>query len=140
MRVVAVMSSDHESPALAELAAHADVTRVAPGATASEPDTHRVDLHPLRGLARRIEQLAWRSAFGRNLVRITPLDRSRRLWRAVKHDAALRELVRAADVVVALDRDAVLTVWKLSREHTLGDQWDAVYGGAAALFALKNRR
>lgn len=140
MRVVAVSSVAQESPALAELAAEADVTRVGPRSTATATDSYALDPRPAGAFAGRIERLAWRSAIGRNLIRITPLDRSRRLWRAAKRDRALRELVRGADVVVALDRDAILTVWKLSRERALGDGWDAVYGGTAALFALRNRR
>jgi len=140
MRVIAIMSADHDAPALAELEAHAEVTRVAPSAERSSAGRHM--LEPLRSgpLARRIERMAWRSALGRNLLRITPLDRSRRLWRVARRDGGLRDLMRSADVVVALDRDAILTVWKLSRTAELGESWDAVYGGTAALFALKNRR
>jgi hypothetical protein len=140
MRVIAIMSADHDAPALSELEAHAELIRVAPSAKSPSPGLH--PLEPLRSgpVAGRIEKMAWRSALGRNLVRITPLDRSRRLWRAARRDRALRDLVRSADVVVALDRDAILTVWKLSRMARPGETWDAVYGGTAALFALRNRR
>lgn len=139
MRVVAIMSSDHGTPALAELAAQAEVTRVGPASKNASTREHVLTLPSQRAMARRIERLAWGSALGRNLIRITPLDRSRRLWSAARRDRTLHDLVREADVVVALDRDAILTVWKLSRKRELGVSWDAVYGGTAALFALKNR-
>ncbi|WDH79816.1 hypothetical protein PTQ19_05085 [Microbacterium esteraromaticum] len=133
------MSSDHETPALADLAARAEVVRVGPASKGAHSVTHVLTPAAPRGLSQRIERLAWRSAVGRNAIRISPLDRSRRLWRAAKRDRVLHALVRDADVVVALDRDAILTVWKLSRMRDLGDSWDAVYGGSAALFALTNR-
>lgn len=140
MRVIAIMSAEHDAPALSELEAHAELIRVVPSAKNPSPGLH--PLEPLRSgpVARRIERIAWRSALGRNLLRITPLDRSRRLWRVARRDGVLRDLVRSADVVVAQDRDAILTVWKLSRVAQLGETWDAVYGATAALFALKNRR
>lgn len=139
MRVVAIMSHAHEVPALAELAMQAEVLRVGPASERTSDVGHTLAPRSQGPLARRIERWGRGSVLGRNVIRITPLDRSRRLWRAAKHDRVLSELVRNADVVVALDRDAVLTVWKLSRLRDLGDSWDAVYGGAAALFAVKNR-
>lgn len=139
MRVVAIMSSDHETPALAELAAQVELTRVGPASKDADAREHVLTPRSQGPLARRIERLAWGSALGRNLIRITPLDRSRRLWSAARGDGALHDLVREADVVVALDRDAILTVWKLSRKRELGTSWDAVYGSTAALFALRNR-
>ncbi|UNK69724.1 hypothetical protein [Microbacterium sp. H1-D42] len=139
MRIVAIMSSGQENPALAELAAQAEVIRVRPASKNAGTPEHPLTLPSQGPVARRIERLAWGSALGRNLIRITPLDRSRRLWSAARRDPVLRDLVREADVVVALDRDAILTVWKLSRMRELGVSWDAVYGGTAALFALNNR-
>lgn len=139
MRVIAIMSHDRESPAVAELASQAEVVCVGPVSDASGAIDHALALRAPGPLARRIEEVAWRSAIGRNVIRITPLDRSRRLWRAAKRDRGLQDLVRSADIVVALDRDAVLTVWKLAHDSRLDGSWDAVYGGAAALFAINSR-
>jgi hypothetical protein len=49
-------------------------------------------------------------------------------WRILRQDPQLRRLAREADVVVALDRLAAYTVWRLSRRVTSA----ACYNGLAA--------
>lgn len=139
MRVVAITAHTQDTPLPSELTARADILRVGPAPQGTRHVDHVLSIRQPSTLARRIEGFAWRSPLGRNLIRVTPLDRSRRLWRAARSDHRLRAILSTADIVVALDRDAILTVWKLARMRDADARWDAVYGGPAALFALKNR-
>lgn len=132
-RVVVFVSHDGAAAGLGDLADENDVTIVGPAGDGVDIAVMVPDVPaPLRGAV----SFARRSAAGRNLVRVTPLDQSRRLWRVVRKDARIAELIKNSDVVVAGDRDAILTVWKLTRKRKLGSSWPAVFGAAAARFAL----
>jgi hypothetical protein len=136
-RIVAVVSRASTIAALSGLAVDNEVIVVGPSgdAEAARID-HALDITPRGPLSARIVALAWRSAPGRNLLRISPLDTSRRLWRTARRDQQLRSLVRSADVVVAADRDAIFTVWKMTRKRAYGTSWAAAFGATAARFAL----
>ncbi len=138
-KVVAVVSRASAADAVGDLGEGVDVIVVGP--TSAEPSAvdHRIAMPPRGRLSGRIVELAWRSAVGRNAIRVTPLDDSRRLWRAARKDRELRELIRSADVVLAADRDAIFTVWKMTRSRSYGAGWSAVFGAAAARFALTGR-
>lgn len=138
-RVVAIVSDASSVAALADLGTAHELVVASPAEAGTAGVDHVVALPPRAGLAARIVRLCWTTQLGRNVIRISPLDQSRRLWRAVRRDAALRDLVRSAEVVVAGDRDAVFAVWKMTRARTYGSRWSAVYGATAARFVLAHR-
>ncbi|WP_426183984.1 hypothetical protein [Microbacterium sp. TWP3-1-2b2] len=133
--VVILISRPGTAAAIGDL--HADtITVIGPGAVGVD-----VALRPLPRSIDRLRALAWRSPLGRNLVRISPFDVSRRLWRALRRNTSIAALVHDADVVVAGDRDAVFSVWRMARKpQAFGYGWTAVYGFAAARFALDTSR
>ncbi|WP_243224847.1 hypothetical protein [Microbacterium sp. CIAB417] len=136
MSTVAVLvSRSGSAAAIGDLDAE-EITVIGPDAAA-----YPVELRPLPLWIDRLRTLAWRTVLGRNLVRLSPFDDSRRLWNALRRDASIAAVVRDADVVVAGDRDAVFSVWQMSRKsRTFGGGWAAVYGFAAAQWALEVSR
>lgn len=81
------------------------------------------------------------SAIGRNALRLSPLDPGRRFAAATRHSRGLRDEFASADVVVALERDAVLSCWHVGRRH--GVSTAVVYGIPAArgcMVAARGRR
>ncbi len=77
------------------------------------------------------------SALGRTLLRLTPADRGVRLARRVRADAAARRALDGAEVLVAAERDAILTVWRAARRAP-GSTTAVV--GLPALAAIIRRR
>lgn len=113
-----------------------EVVVIGPRATAVPGGTPLVaaDAAELSSFSQKLVDLLWRSAAGRTLVRVSPLDRSRRFWKAVRSQRpAVAEALGGADVIVAADRDAVWATWQLAR-RTRGPA--VVYGTSAAKFAL----
>jgi hypothetical protein len=55
------------------------------------------------------------SVIGRNLLRMTPLDGGRRLARAVRNNSQAREALADCDIIIAAERDAILTTWRAAR-------------------------
>ncbi|TFV83795.1 hypothetical protein E4V99_01515 [Microbacterium sp. dk485] len=78
---------------------------------------------------------------GRILLRLTWMDPGATFWRALRsHGAAVRAL-RAADLIVAPDRDGVFAAWKAARALSRrGRQVAAVYGYPAARARLDGMR
>lgn len=99
-----------------------------------------IDIGPVGAPSRggRLSRALAGSAIGRNLLRLTPWDGGRRFARAVRRDATASETLRAADLVVALERDAVLAAWNAS--HRGPHPPRAVFGLAAADAALVRLR
>jgi hypothetical protein len=56
------------------------------------------------------------SALGRNALRLTPLDTGRAFARSAGRDTSFRSAIAQADMVIAAERDAILTVWRIGRE------------------------
>jgi hypothetical protein len=56
-----------------------------------------------------------RSAPGRNLIRLTPLDTGRDFAKRAARVAEVRQVLRRADIVVAAERDAIIAVWRGGR-------------------------
>lgn len=139
-RVVAVVSHAGAADALSDLATEHSLAVVGPVRADGAPSrvTHELRVGERSRLSQAVVRIAWRSAVGRNLIRNTPLDQSRRLWRAARADRAVRALVRDADIVLAVDRDAVFTVWKMTRSRQYGDRWAAVFGASAARYVAAN--
>lgn len=94
-----------------------------------------IALPALRPLA--IERMLRGTALGRTLLRLTPADRGVRLARLVRKSSTAREALAAANVVVAAERDAVLTVWRAARRAPASTT--AVLG-LPALAAIIRRR
>lgn len=78
-----------------------------------------------------------RSVIGRTLVRLSPADGGARLRRRVRRSAAARSALARADVIVACQRDALLTVWTACRRR--GESVLGLYGTAAGLAELRRR-
>lgn len=85
----------------------------------------------------RFERAMSRSVFGRTFVRITPADRGARLARLVRRSPQAREALAGAEVMVAADRDAILTVWNAARHSTRNP---TAVVGVPALSAIVRRR
>ena len=62
--------------------------------------------------------------------------KGRRLWLRARRDQKLNRLARRAEVIVALDPNAIHTVWQFARRNRAAD---AVYGLAPALAAVDQR-
>lgn len=104
----------------------------APGEVRAIP-VSRDDSATLSGRLRRaVDRALSGSAAGRNLFRLTPWDGGRRMWRAVRRNPAAFQALRDADLIVAVERDAILTAWK--SVHSLAAP------GAAAVYGLPSAR
>ena len=79
----------------------------------------RAPVPPRSQLQRRVRQ-------ARTVLRRQPS----RMWSAVRRRRDVRDAVDSADLLVAVDSQAILACWRLAREHP---QVEAVYGIAAAL-------
>lgn len=90
-------------------------------------------------LRRAAQRLLSGSAAGRNLFRLTPWDGGRRLWRAARATPAAVQACREADLIVAVERDAILTVWKCARSR-IAPRAVAVYGLPSARTVLEESR
>lgn len=98
------------------------------------------DSATLSGRLRRAVQRALSgSAAGRNLFRLTPWDGGSRMWRAVRRSPAARQALREAGLIVAVERDSILTAWK-SVHSSLARDAAAVYGLPSARTVLKDSR
>lgn len=76
-----------------------------------------------------------RSIIGRNLVRISPWDRGRHFYREANRNPQAREALLTAEVLVAVERDAILTVWQATRRSAQAPL-HAAYGLSAGLAHL----
>lgn len=114
-----------------------EITVIGPSATDVSAGRRliAVDAAALNPTVRKLVDVLWKSVAGRTLVRIAPVDRSRRFFAAVRRARGIVAAIRDADVIVAADRDALWATWNLARAAR-GPQ--AVYGISAAKFALNN--
>lgn len=85
-------------------------------------------------ISRLLDRTLRKSFIGLNLIRLSPWDTGRVFWRGVRRNSAARNTLLAADIVVALERDALLTVWKIGRRSPRHPA--AVTGMPAALDRL----
>ena len=79
------------------------------------------------------------SVVGRNLQRLTPADGGRRFYRAARKKHEFRSAARRADLIVALERDGILTAWSALHKDALPTA-RGVYGIAPATALLKASR
>lgn len=86
----------------------------------------------------RLSELARRTAPGRVLRRLTPLDPGVAFARRVRRSAAARAAIDSADLLVSVERDAQFTVWTESRRRSRrGTRVAAVSGFPAARSAVQ---
>lgn len=94
---------------------HVDVVT----ATTSDADGTRIVLGPSALPSKgRVAAVLQRSVIGRNLLRLTPLDGGRRFAKAANRSRDFQASAAEADLIVALERDAILTAWKALRSST----------------------
>lgn len=86
-------------------------------------------------LGDRISLMLQGNAALRMTLRLSPLDRGARFWRAVRRDRRVLPLILDADLLVAADRDANFATWHLARRTGI----PAVSGYAAAVKDLQER-
>ena len=94
---------------------------------------------PLGAVAQRATRALSSSVVGRNILRLTPWDGGRRLARAARHDAGVRSACADASLIVAVERDGILTAWTAARRWAQPSA-TVVYGVAAADALLKQAR
>jgi hypothetical protein len=63
--------------------------------------------------SRMVDRYVWPVIGRRILARV---DLSRRMWFYAYHDVTLRAKARRADIIIALDRNALYTAWKIGRK------------------------
>lgn len=93
---------------------------------------------PAGALGAAVSRVLSRSVIGRNVLRLTPWDAGRRMARAALRDEQVRAAAASADLIVAVERDGILTAWKAARRWSRPDT-HAVYGAAAATALLRQR-
>ncbi len=76
---------------------------------------------------RRLMSVLAKTAVGRNALRLSPLDGGRRMWRAIRRDPLATAALANADLIVAAERDAILSVWTAVRS-VARPECAAVYG------------
>ena len=79
-----------------------------------------------------------KSAVGRNLKRVLPSDGGRRFAAKARRDPAFRTAVAKADLIVALERDAVLAAW-IGLRRWAPSNAQGVFGVAPARALLTSR-
>lgn len=95
--------------------------------------------HPLGSFSRAMNDALRGSVVGRNVLRLSPIDGGRRMWRATRREPRFRAAVTRADLIVAVERDGILTAWMAAR--TLAPSTArAVYGAAPAEALLRIAR
>ena len=142
-RIVLVLPSGQALATLprirADLAAAAnesvEIVLVGWDLSAAPADVTAVSLRPGKpagdSVSRLLDRTVRRSFIGLNLIRLSPWDAGRVFWRGVKRSRAAMDALASADLLVALERDGLLTVWHAARRsnrHPI-----AVTGMAAAL-------
>jgi hypothetical protein len=85
-------------------------------------------------MSRLLHRTLRKSYWGLNLIRLSPWDSGRVFWRGVKRSRAAMDVLAGGDVLIALERDGLLAVWKAARSSTRRPI--AVTGMAAALDRL----
>ncbi|MEO7147111.1 MAG: hypothetical protein ABIW81_08605 [Terrimesophilobacter sp.] len=89
-----------------------------------------------QGALHRVAARLSRHMITRNLLRFTPLDPNTTFWRAFRGNTEAMQCANSADVAIAVERDAIMTVWKVARRR--GDRpGRAILGLPAGLAHLR---
>ncbi|KRB36274.1 hypothetical protein [Microbacterium sp. Root180] len=94
-----------------------------------------VGVPPPSPAVRRIDGWMRRTAVGRAVRRLTPVDPGSRFWRATRRSREAAELLSSAQIVVAVERDAFYAAWRSARRGGAGVQ--VVSGVSAATARLR---
>lgn len=89
-------------------------------------------------LLQRLDAWALRTPIGRAVRRLTWLDPGVVFWRATRRSAAARQALSDADVIVAVERDALFAAYMWARARRQ-DAVDVVDGYAAARVRIAAR-
>lgn len=90
------------------------------------------------GIRTRLSELARRSAPGRVLRRLSPLDPGAIFARRVRTSAEAQAVIGEADLLVSVERDAQFAVWREARRRARrGSAVAAVAGFPAARIAVR---
>ena len=93
------------------------------------------------GWSSRVARWAQPTVVGRVLLRLTPWDPALVFHRAVRGSATARGALRAADVLVAPERDGAYSAWKLARNaRRAGRELPSVFGYPAARATIERLR
>lgn len=115
-------------------------TGVSASANDADSSLHLIRLgtraHPSRS---RLASALDGSLVGRNIKRLTPLDGGLRFASAARRSTEFQQAVREADLIVALERDAVLAAWSALRRWGRSDA-RGVFGLAPARALLTSHR
>lgn len=133
MKIVLIAPSGAVASALDQLDTVPDQDEIVVSARVS-PDTYVpfiIVTPSLQALTARAETMLSGSVAGRNIQRLTPLDRGRRFAAATRHSKKMRDHVAAADMIVVLERDGLLAGWLAARKWA-PKHARAVYGVAPA--------
>lgn len=123
MNVVVVTMAGPASPEL--LGALPDLVRIksVTASTATVESLETLVISMPHGLfSRFIDRISsqfQRNAVLRMLLRVSPLDRGARFWRALRRDVQVDDFLRDADLLIAGDRDANFTCWQLARRANI---------------------
>lgn len=89
------------------------------------------------GFVERLVRVVSRTAVGREVLRLTPLDPGVRFRRAVRRDARVHQALAGADLVIAPERDGVLAAWHATKAAARsGRRTATMFGYPAARAAL----
>lgn len=141
MKIVLIAPSGAIASAFEQLGASAESdTVLAVSRTTPDMQVPSVVITPaMRGMTDRVESVLGRSVLGRNIQRLSPFDAGRRFAGAALKNSVLREHVIAADLIVVLERDGILTGWRAAKKWAR-DQARAVYGVPPAQAILAQSR
>lgn len=103
-------------------------------ASDAETGPHDAATPPSRRPSRRVQHYQKQSL--RVLNRLKRVGQSGRTWRHVRRDPQLLARSAQADVIVAVDTQAVLAAWKLARRHAVPN---VVYGLSAGRGVITRR-
>ncbi len=91
-------------------------------------------------LWRRARSIGRKNAVAGLLVRATPLDDGAVFWRHARRSRAVVDAARRADVIVAADRDGILSAWRLGRLPGVGAASVLGFPAASAAVARRSAR
>lgn len=129
--VILAPSSEYDPASLPALPASARVAVISWIPSASEQVTSVRVARP-SGAFDALRRVASGSLPGRVLARLTPLDGGATFWRATRRSAPARTVIRSADLLVAVERDAAYAAWRWGRAARRHKVLPTVFGYPAA--------
>lgn len=140
MKIVLISASGAVEVAVERLEVDQITVVSAAPADVSDSSIDRIQLIGAERKPTRLGLRLRRGAIGRNVLRLSPWDEGRRLAATARKNQQFQAVVSDADMIVALDRDAILTAWTAARRWASPDA-HVVFGiaPAEALLAADRR-